>query len=864
MNKQSLFWRACVTFLTVALLTAGSGASAALAYDTPPGGVASTCTNALQSAGVNQTPGVTVCQLTTTGANGKGGTPKKIGVKTDGLTPVDPLPDSTDDLGQAVVSVTLPTCSTAGQSLTGTVTFTVEGVESQGTATVQCTPATVAVTPLNPTCTYSRDLPDLAGQSDGQEQICSFHAAPASAYNVSYAVTPAAGATSPTIVHGDAMSDAQGNFSATVDSYNGDAYTVTGTVPDNSNLTGGSATVKSGIPPSVHLGSASGYSVLAATGVTDNGNSFISDDLGVASGPVTGLAASQLYGEQHVSDDPAVVAQRDLVGAFDRAYALTPNDTFAGDNNGVTFGPGVHATAAAFGLTGTMYLDGRHNPDANFVFLIGGALGTGAGSRIALINGAQASRVFFIAIGAVSVGADSIFQGTVLSRGAITGGAGATIHGALLSQGAITLATNDINGNSAAGLGPVNLHTASTYAVLANTAITDNNNSFLGGDVGLRPTGTVVGVLTSQVSGVVQQELLASTQARSDFTHAYSAIRAMVPDDIFAGDQNGKTFGPGVHAVNAAFSLTGTMYLDARNDPAAQFIFQVAGALSTGASSRIALVNGARASNVFFEVIGAGTPGADSVFQGTILTSGAITVGAGATVNGAVLSKTAITIATNDINRGSDNNPAWGPHWTPNLNAAAFYAALSGTGLTDNGQSSFLLDVGVGVGSITTGLSAGQVAGAIRVGERAVTQARQDFTRADSAIRALAPTDTFAGDQIGKTFGPGVHATGGAFALTGTMTLDAQNNPDAYFVFQITGALGMAAGSKMVLANGAQASHVFFQVTGDAGSGAGATLVGTIMTSGAITLGIDSVLNGWLMSKTAITLATNSLNESRT
>ena len=861
MSKHHPIARIAATVVTAAILTAVSGVPSALAYGPISNAkLVSTCTNAVQTAGVQQAPSTSVCTVTATDENGNPLKTNGLAITTTGMAPLDTPPDETDGDGQAVVTVTLPTCTAADQSIWGTVLFTVGNLQTQRTQTMTCTPVAVTVNALRPTCAFSRDLPDLAGQSEGQEQICSFSAGPAGVYNVSYAITPTGAGASPTVVHGDAVTDANGTFSATVDSYNGDAYTLTGTVTDNRNVAGSSKTVSSSVPPAVHLGRASGFSVLAATGVTDNGNSFYSDDIGIANGPITGVATSQLFGAQHVTDDAAGLAQDDLASGFDRAYGRTPADSFTGDNNGKTFGPGVHATAAAFGLTGTMYLDGQNNPDSNFVFQVGGALGTGAGSRIALVNGAQASRVFFLTIGAASLGADSIFQGTVLARGAITAGAGATVHGSLLSQGAVTLATNDINGNSAANLGPVNLRSASTYAVLANTALTDNDNSFIGGDVGLRPTGTVVGVLATQVSGTVNQQLLSSTQARADFTHAYSAIRAMVPTDTFAGDQNGKTFGPGVHAINAAFSLTGTMYLDAGNTPDADFVFQVAGALSTGASSRIALVNGAQASHVFFEVIGAGTPGADSVFQGTLMTSGAITVGAGATVNGAVLSKTAITIATNDINRGSGTNPVWGPNWSPKLGAAASYVALCATGLTDNGMSSFVGNVGVGVGSITTGLSAKQVAGTVYVGDPLVTQARQDFTRADSAIRALAPTDTFAGDQIGNTFGPGVHATGGAFALTGKMYLDAHNDPNANFVFQITGALGTAAGSEMILTNGAQASHVFFQVTGDAGSGAGAKLVGTIMTSGAITLGIGSVIDGALMSKTAITLATNTVS----
>ena len=781
---------------------------------------------------------------------------------TDGVTPIGDGALAPDDEGDTPVQVTFPPCTAGGTHLVGTVTAVSGGASAQQTLTLECTPAKVTVLALTPQCAYSQALPAQEGRSRGEEQVCSFRADPPGAYNVTYALTPTNGAKTPYIFHGDAVSDAQGNFAATVDSFNRDAYTLTGTVTDNTNIIGSHAIQKSTTAPSVYLGRASGYSVLATT-VTDNGETFISGSLGSATGPVTGLTNPHLFGSLHVDDDPAAQAHRAAGEAIDDGFAMTPTGSFSGDLNGRTFTPGVYATAAAFGLTGTMYLDGQGNPDADFVFQVNGALATGAGSRIALINGAQAARVFFVSVGAATPGADSVFQGSILARGAITVGAGATVNGAVMSLDAITLATNDINGSSSydpAGRGAVDLKSASDYAVLSNTAITDNGDSFIGGNVGLRPTGTVTGVLHPQVSGLIQQAALPSTQARADFTHAYSAIRAMVPHDTFAGDQNGKTFTAGVHAVNAAFSLTGTMFLDAQGDPNANFVFQIAGALGTGASSRIALINGAQASHVFFEVIGAANPGADSLFQGTILSSGAITVGAGSTVNGAVFSKTAITLATNDINRNSGSNAKWGPNWRLDLGTAAAYSALCTTGVTDNGQSRFGHDVGVGVGHIVTGLDASQVGGDMHIGDGLVTKAREDFTHADSALRALAPTDTFAGDSIGKTFTAGVHATGAAFSLTGLMFLDAQGDPNANFVFQITGALGMAAGAEMVLTNGAQASHVFFQVTGDAGSGAGAKLVGTILTSGAITLGINSTLNGAIMSKTAITTATNTVS----
>ena len=141
-------------------------------------------------------------------------------------------------------------------------------------------------------------------------------------------------------------------------------------------------------------------------------------------------------------------------------------------------------------------------------------------------------------------------------------------------------------------------------------------------------------------------------QAQSDFALAYSAAAGRTPTASFSGDQNGVTFDAGVYYSAAAVSLTGTMTLDGQNDPSAVFIFQVNAALSTAASTTVHLINGAQASNVFWQVNGAVGTGALSSFSGTIMASGAITVGAGASLDGGALSGGLVTLADN-TDRGS-------------------------------------------------------------------------------------------------------------------------------------------------------------------------------------------------------------------
>jgi hypothetical protein len=125
------------------------------------------------------------------------------------------------------------------------------------------------------------------------------------------------------------------------------------------------------------------------------------------------------------------------------------------------------------------------------------------------------------------------------------------------------------------------------------------------------------------------------------------------------------------------------------------------------------------------------------------------------------------------------------------------------------------------------------------------TQAAAD---AQTAYNNLTPasrpggTDPGAGQLGGLVLAPGTYkAAGGTFMITGSdLTLDAQNNPNAIWVFQMAASLTVgAAGAprSIVLINGAQAKNVFWQVGTAAtinGAGGG-TMVGTIIAAAGVT-----------------------------
>ena len=195
------------------------------------------------------------------------------------------------------------------------------------------------------------------------------------------------------------------------------------------------------------LGAAAPYSVLGAT-VTSAGTTVVGGDLGVSPGTtLVGFPPGVVDGVEHVGDAAAATAQEAMATAS--AFAATEASTgadLAGDQGGVTIDPGVYSAGAAISVAAstTLTLDGQGNPNSVFIFQFGAAFATGASSTIKLVNDAQASNVFWDVTGAVSIGANASFVGTIMTPAAITLGAGALLEGRALSSAAVTLSSNAI------------------------------------------------------------------------------------------------------------------------------------------------------------------------------------------------------------------------------------------------------------------------------------------------------------------------------------------------------------------------------------------------------------------------------------
>jgi hypothetical protein len=196
------------------------------------------------------------------------------------------------------------------------------------------------------------------------------------------------------------------------------------------------------------------------------------------------------------------------------------------------------------------------------------------------------------------------------------------------------------------------------------------------------------------------------------------------------------------------------------------------------------------------------------------------------------------------------------------LGTAESFAVLAGSGITNTGPTTITGDVGTfptttqtGFGSITlTGTSTNH-------GGDALTQsAKTDLVTAYNDAAGRLPQTSVATELGGTTLTSGVY-TSPTFGLTGTLTLDGLNDPNASFVFQAGSTLITATDSRVLLINGANPCRVTWQVGSSATFGTRTSFVGDVLAQTSITANNSATFQGRLLARDgAVTLDTNTIS----
>jgi hypothetical protein len=141
-------------------------------------------------------------------------------------------------------------------------------------------------------------------------------------------------------------------------------------------------------------------------------------------------------------------------------------------------------------------------------------------------------------------------------------------------------------------------------------------------------------------------------------------------------------------------------------------------------------------------------------------------------------------------------------------------------------------------------------------------QAKNDLVTAYNDAAGRSSTATVSGDLAGRTLTPGVYTSASSLGLSGQLTLDAQGNPDAVFVFQAGSSLIVGSGSQINLIGGAQACNVYWQVGSSATIGTSSSFVGNILALTSITMTTGATLQGSALARNgAVTLDTNTITK---
>jgi hypothetical protein len=202
-----------------------------------------------------------------------------------------------------------------------------------------------------------------------------------------------------------------------------------------------------------------------------------------------------------------------------------------------------------------------------------------------------------------------------------------------------------------------------------------------------------------------------------------------------------------------------------------------------------------------------------------------------------------------------------------NLASAGPFAVLGASTVTNTGSTVVYGDVGVSPGTAITGFPPGIILppSTTEVGNAAAAQAQADALTAYNVATRLTPTATLTGQDLGGlSETAGVYFFASSAQLTGTLTLDAQGDSNADFIFQIGSTLTTASSSSVVLIDGAQGDNVFWQVGSSATLGTATSFEGNILASESVTLttgatigcGRAIALNG------AVTMDTNTVGGS--
>ena len=186
----------------------------------------------------------------------------------------------------------------------------------------------------------------------------------------------------------------------------------------------------------------------------------------------------------------------------------------------------------------------------------------------------------------------------------------------------------------------------------------------------------------------------------------------------------------------------------------------------------------------------------------------------------------------------------------PNFGTATGFALFSSAGAVTNTSASTIAgNIGTNSGAIS-GFESSAVTGNYHTQDDTTVKAAADLLSAYNQLFNTPTTITGHAAAFGtETIIAGVYEIGGAGSVDGNLTLNAENNPNAVFIFKFGGAFTIGASSTIILSNGALAGNVYWISEGAISMAANIIMKGiTIAHDAANSLGANSNIEGRMYS----------------
>ena len=183
----------------------------------------------------------------------------------------------------------------------------------------------------------------------------------------------------------------------------------------------------------------------------------------------------------------------------------------------------------------------------------------------------------------------------------------------------------------------------------------------------------------------------------------------------------------------------------------------------------------------------------------------------------------------------------------PSLGSAESFVVVGASAVTNTGSSILRGDLGLnpGTASSITGFPPGLVFGVTHAADGVALAAQDSIVAAWNNLTSQACTQDLTGQDLGgMTLTSGIYCFNSSAQLTGTLTLNAQGNPAAVFIFKTGSTVTTASGSSVVMANGGSPCNVFWQVGSSATLGTTTSFSGNILALASISMNNGASVNG--------------------